>query len=121
HWKRAPRRSPPNSAPTDSRLSTKGERTMTGIGYRRGENKVQLADETPATELLRVTRLARELRLTNQMLSMDVDAVNVQAIGGAPAWTTTDGTTVTFGYDMMPPITAVASRVNVAVWLGTNA
>jgi len=62
--------------------------------------------------------LARELRLTDQILSADLDAVSVEYSGPAPAWTTLEGDKVSFAYAMMPPPETASA---VAVWIGTNA
>lgn len=86
---------------------------------RGGSTKVELDLERIAPEeLLRVQRLARELRLTDQILSIDLDSISVVQSGPAPAWTTLEGDKVSFAMNQMPkPNTAV----DVAVWLGTNA
>jgi hypothetical protein len=84
---------------------------------RTGKNTVQLNNVLPST-LLRYQRLARELRLTDQILSVDVDSVTISGTGAAPAWTTLDGSHLTFNSEMMP---GIQSRKNIAVWLGTNA
>jgi hypothetical protein len=86
---------------------------------RRGETHVNLDVKTvPPKELLRVQRLARELRLTDQILSIDVDALRIEKTGPAPAWTTLEGDTISFAYASMPKPT---TRFDIAVWLGTNA
>jgi uncharacterized sporulation protein YeaH/YhbH (DUF444 family) len=84
---------------------------------RRGATHVNL-DEVPPRDLVRIQRLARELRLTDQILSIDLDTVSVEPTGPAPAWTTLDGDKVSFAYDRMP---TPQQRVDIAVWLGTNA
>jgi hypothetical protein len=88
---------------------------------RYGSTKVDVSalDLTPE-QVVRITRLARELRLTDQILSTDVDKVRV--VSGqraqAAAWTALDGDEVTFAADKMPdPV----GRYELAVWLGTNA
>ena len=86
---------------------------------RRGATNVVLNDDnySPKT-LLRLGRLGRELRLTDQMLSDDLDTVSIVESGPAAAWTSSDGSHVTFNVSRMPrPWTAL----DVAVWLGTNA
>lgn len=90
-----------------------------GTSTRRGTTQVNLDLEhaTPA-QLLRVQRLARELRLTDQILSIDLDTVAVDPAGPAPAWTTLEGDKVSFAYNQMPE---PHTRLDVAVWLGTNA
>jgi len=70
------------------------------------------------TDLLRLGRLARELRLTDQILSVDLDSVSIVDHGPAPAWTTLDGDHIHFALSRMP---APESGLDVAVWLGTNA
>jgi hypothetical protein len=86
---------------------------------RQGSTLIELPlDELKPNERLRLIRLARELRLTDQILSLDVDTVSVEVGGPAPAWTTLEGDKVSFSYAKMPkPMTAI----DVAVWLGTNA
>lgn len=86
---------------------------------RQGTTKVTVPNArlTPAAAL-RLGRLARELRITNQILSADLDAVDIVDGGPAPAWTTLDGDRITFALVQMP---FPADRVSVAVWLGTNA
>src|SRR3954470_5040621 len=74
--------------------------------------RVDLADQ------MRLDRLAREMRLTNQILSGDLAEVAVQHGGPAPAWTSLDGEVITFSLEHMP---MPSSRLDVAVWLGTNA
>jgi hypothetical protein len=72
---------------------------------------------TPA-ERLRLSRLGRELRLTDQILCDSVDSVRIVERGPAPAWTSLEGDTVSFSINRMP---FPESRLDVAVWLGTNA
>lgn len=84
---------------------------------RRGVTVVELPEVSPQ-EALRVHRLARELRLTDQILSVDLDTVRVVPTGPAPAWTNLDGDAVSFAYNRMPK---PRSLVDIAVWLGTNA
>lgn len=85
---------------------------------RRGSTHVTLDDDISPRELLRVQRLARELRLTDQILSNDLDTLSVEPGGPAPAWTTLDGDKVSFNYAKMPK---PFDRIDIAVWLGTNA
>src|SRR5947199_9531767 len=80
--------------------------------------RLELSDALGPKDMLRVQRLARELRLTDQILSTDLDKVNVEASGPAPAWTTLEGDKITFAYNRMPK---PRTRIDVAVWLGTNA
>jgi len=93
---------------------------MTLWEQRQGSTSVQLdlSDKLGPHELLRVQRLARELRLTDQILSVDVDKVNVEPAGPAPAWTTLEGDKITFAYNQMPK---PDTPLHIAVWLGTNA
>lgn len=77
-----------------------------------------LSDGFTPRDILRISRLARELRLTNQILSTDLDTVSVVDTGPAPAWTSLDGDHVSFAAKRMPRLDR---RVDVAVWLGTNA
>ena len=86
---------------------------------RRGTTTVRVDDEnmTPA-QLVRLSRLGRELRLLDQILSTDLDTVSIVQSGPAPAWTTLDGDHVSFALGMMP---FPNDKVDVAVWLGTNA
>lgn len=75
-------------------------------------------DNTTADDIVRLTRLARELRMTDQILSDDLDTVTVSKTGPAPAFTSLEGDHITFALDQMP---TPDSRAKVAVWLGTNA
>lgn len=88
-------------------------------GGRRGATNVHVSDaEYSPRTLLRLGRMGRELRLTDQMLSDDLDTVTIVEDGPAIAWTSPDGSHVTFNLSRMPrPDTAL----DVAVWLGTNA
>lgn len=90
---------------------------MTATGQRRGSTHVNLDNVSPRY-LVRIQRLARELRLTDQMLSIDVDTVSIEASGPAPAWTTLEGDKVSFNWSQMPK---PQSRLDIAIWLGTNA
>jgi hypothetical protein len=71
-------------------------------------------------QLARLHRLGRELRLTDQILSDDVDTVNIDdsLMLRAPASTSLDGTTITFALQHLPQ---PESRYDLAVWLGVNA
>jgi len=94
---------------------------MSDANLRRGRTEVNLdLDDAKLTprELVRLQRLARELRLTDQILSIDMDTVTVEASGPAPAWTTLEGDKVSFNWAKMP---TPWQKVDVAVWLGTNA
>lgn len=71
-----------------------------------------------ATKQLRLSRLGRELRLTDQILSNDLDTVSIVEDGPAPAWTDLEGDHVSFALNKMP---FPDSRLHLAVWLGTNA
>jgi hypothetical protein len=71
-----------------------------------------------ATKQMRLTRLGRELRLTDQILSNDLDTVSIVQDGPAPAWTDMEGDHVSFALAKMP---FPDSRLHLAVWLGTNA
>lgn len=86
---------------------------------RRGHTHVEIREtEVTPDELIRLNRLGRELRLTDQILSDDLDTVSIVDRGPAPAWTTLDGDHVSFALDRMP---MPDSPLAVAVWLGTNA
>jgi hypothetical protein len=92
---------------------------MTNTAHRTGATNVDVpnAKLTPKATVT-LHRLARELRLTDQILSDDLDTVSIVDNGPAPAWTTLEGDHITFALSRMPfPETAV----DVAVWLGTNA
>jgi hypothetical protein len=67
-----------------------------------------------------LARLAREIRLLDQICdpTATLDAVQVVQQGPAPAWTTLDGDRVAFSMKHMP---LPKSAVDIAVWLGTNA
>ena len=86
---------------------------------RTGTNPVHVNNASPAT-LLRLRRMSRELRLTDQLLTYDLDSLVLVENGntGAPAWTSADGSTITIDVSKMPNLN---TRRNVAVWLGTNA
>jgi hypothetical protein len=86
---------------------------------RQGQTRITVpnANLTPAQRVT-LDRLARELRLTDQILADDLDTLNVDFYGPAPAWTSLEGDCITFALDRMPMPT---SPLSVAVWLGTNA
>ena len=83
---------------------------------RTGSNPVDV--EGDPQFVLRLRRMARELRLTDQILSFDLDCVRVVDSGPAPAWTSPDGSTITVNVGKMP---GIRGRRGIAVWLGTNA
>lgn len=83
---------------------------------RTGTNPVKVEAE-PQT-LLRLRRMGRELRMTDQILSLDLDSVTIVEGGPAPAWTSPDGSVITIDVKRMP---FLRSRESVAIWLGTNA
>ena len=91
---------------------------MTGT-MRTGTNPVHVERANPAT-LLRLRRMGRTLRLTDQLLTYDLDSLVLVENGhtGAPAWTTPDGSVITIDVSKMP---SLYTRKGVAVWLGTNA
>ena len=85
---------------------------------RTGTNPVHV--EADPRTLLRLRRMSRELRLTDQILSFDLDSlvlVDKGRNGNAPAWTTADGSTITIDVGRMPNLN---TRKGIAVWLGTN-
>jgi hypothetical protein len=83
---------------------------------RSGTTRV-VSEGTPE-QVARLHRLGRELRLTDQILTFDLDRTAVVATGPAPAWTSLDGDEVTFCTAFMPePVTPY----DIAIWLGTNA
>jgi len=83
---------------------------------RQGVSHVQV--DTSPMDQLRLARLARELRLMNQILAIDVDTLTIHPNGPAPAWTTLTGDHINFAYDRMPKL---KGRYELAIWLGTNA
>jgi hypothetical protein len=86
---------------------------------RHGTTNVNLNDEgIPPIELVRLGRIGRELRLTDQILSYDLDTLSIVDTGVAPAWTTLEGDHISFAMDKMP---LLKGNLEVAVWLGTNA
>lgn len=89
------------------------------LNTRQGASNVNVPDARITPEgKMRLHRIARELRLTDQILSPDLDTVSIVDSGEAPAWTSLDGDHVTFACSHMPePV----DRLSVAVWLGTNA
>lgn len=86
---------------------------------RKGKEVVDLKveDGYRPEDILRLRRMARELRLINQMLS-DADIVEIVEHGPAPAWTTLDGSRVSFNLAKMPLPKRV---IDVMVWVGTDA
>ena len=87
--------------------------------FRRGTTNVNVdLGKFSPNEVLRLGRLARELRLTDQILSVDLDTVTIQDDGPAPAWTSLEGDHVGFAMSKMP---VPNEPVDVAIWLGTNA
>jgi hypothetical protein len=86
---------------------------------RYGSTTVDVADaELTPEQIVRLTRLGRELRLVDQILSTDVDKVQIVSKGPAPAWSSLEGDKVSFAATRMPdPV----DRYDLAVWLGTNA
>lgn len=84
---------------------------------RSGKTTVDVPNLTPGA-LLRLSRLGRELRITGQILSDDLDSTSIVADGPAPAWTTLDGDAMSFSMRHMPK---PSSRVDLGVWLGTFA
>lgn len=90
---------------------------MDRYGKRTGTTNVVLR-ELPAEKQLRYSRLGRELRLTDQILSDDLDTVSIVMNGPAPAWTDMEGDHVSFAVQFMP---YPDSKLHLAVWLGTNA
>ena len=87
---------------------------------RTGSNPVKVNAETHGPiALLRYQRMGRVLRLTDQMLSGDIDSLSIVEGGQAPAWTSADGAAITIDASKMPSLVS-GSRRNIAVWLGTN-
>jgi len=95
-----------------ARLNSMSTHTM----QRSGTTEVRVG-ATPE-QVQRLHRLGRELRLTDQILTDDVDRVAIVATGSAPAWTSLDGQSITFALGEMPEPT---SHYGIGVWLGTNA
>jgi len=87
---------------------------------RRGKTNVNVSieDGYRPDDLLRLTRLARNLRVLDQLLSTDLDTLSIDESGPAPAWTTLDGDHISFSLGKMP---LPKHNLDVAVWLGTNA
>src|SRR5215471_5079777 len=88
---------------------------------RRGTTLVRLsADDYMPQDILLLTRLGRELRLLDQICdyTLTLDKLTIEQSGPAPAWTTLEGDQVSFSMADMP---MPRTRVDVAVWLGTNA
>jgi hypothetical protein len=88
-------------------------------GTRTGTNPVLVERANPAT-LLRLRRMGRTLRMTDQLLTYDLDSLVLVENGttGAPAWTAPDGSVITIDVSKMP---SLYTRKGIAVWLGTNA
>jgi hypothetical protein len=88
-------------------------------GQRTGSTRIKTSVETmhPRDEV-RLLRLARELRLADQILSDDVEALEVVDSLPYPAVTSGDGRTISFSMQHMPH---PDNRKAIAVWLGTNA
>jgi hypothetical protein len=86
---------------------------------RQGTSSVELDDKKyTAKQRVRIERLIRELRITDQIISPDLDSVNVAQHGPAAAWTTLQGDAISFNMSKMP---FPETRFDVAVWIGTNA
>jgi von Willebrand factor type A domain len=84
---------------------------------RLGTTNVELDSSKYAPlELLRINRLARNMRLTGQIISVFMDTLSIVQNGPAPAWTTLEGNHVSFAMDKMP---LPDDKTDVAVWLGT--
>lgn len=94
---------------------------MSSIPQRTGSNPVNVKTFDPQARL-RYRRMGRTLRLTDQLLSADIDSLSIVDIDetgrGAPAWTSADGARITINASKMPRL---ETRRQVAVWLGTNA
>ena len=86
---------------------------------RTGSTTVDVAGLAPEHQL-RLVRLARELRLVDQILSTEVDKVAVVTMRNksTPAWTSGSGEAISFNAATMPD---PKDRQSLAVWLGTNA
>jgi hypothetical protein len=88
---------------------------------RTGSNPVRVEHADPLV-ILHLRRMGRHLRLTDQILSYDLDnIVIVDNDTAAPAWTNPDGETITINVRRMPGLGIGADRRAIAVWLGTNA
>src|ERR1700750_1263706 len=86
---------------------------------RTGSNPVKVSDKWLPSERLRLQRMGRVLRVTGQLLSIDLDKLTIiEGRGDAPAWTAADGAAITIDCAKMP---ALRGRHDVAVWLGTYA
>lgn len=86
-----------------------------------GSNPVHVNNVDPVA-LLALRRMGRHLRLTDQILSFDLDhIVLVEDDSSTPAWTNADGETITINVRRMPGLGIGADRRAIAVWLGTNA
>ena len=89
-------------------------------GQRQGTTHVNVSDSHAIApeDLLRLSRMGREIRVLDQILSRDVDTVSIVESGPAAAWTTLDGDHISFALNHLP---IPRSAVEVAIWLGTNA
>src|SRR5215471_17464586 len=86
---------------------------------RQGATNVALSpDDFKPEDLILLARFGRVIRLTNQILSPDLDTVSIVPAGPAPAWTTLEGNHITFAMQHMP---LPHNPIDVAIWLGTNA
>jgi hypothetical protein len=103
----------------DQTIPRKAIKAMTQTPSRRGTTNIRIDDDNmkPA-ELIRLGRLGRSIRLTGQILSIDMDTVSIVEGGPAPAWTTLEGDHISFAMDKMPMPNSVD---DLAVWLGTFA
>lgn len=87
-------------------------------GQRTGRTIISAPNiESPQTQAM-LHRLARELRMVDQILGDDVDTLEVVESMPFPAMTSPDGTTITFALNHMPK---PYRKRDIAVWLGTNA
>ena len=76
---------------------------MVRTPLRTGTTNVVLNDpKVKPEEIVRLHRLGREIRLTDQILSDDLDTLSIVADGPAPAWTTLEGNHISFAMDKMP-------------------
>jgi hypothetical protein len=92
---------------------------MAFAATRRGQTNVKVDEgKYPPDQIIRLMRLGRELRLTDQILADDLETLSIVQSGAAPAWTTLSADHISFAMDFMP---VPDSKLNVAIWLGTNA
>ena len=91
--------------------------SFTWVDQRHGTTKVFVDNCTPE-EQVRLFRLGREIRLTDQILSDDLATVTIVEDGPAAAWTSLEGDHITFSMAHMP---MPKGRKELAIWLGTNA